>query len=140
MASKSSVRDEESTESKFNSEPVSRVVPKIKGRERKEVQLLLERGRMKGHLTYDELNDALPPDMVTSDQIDDLMVWLQSEDIDVSMARPTARAERVRFPLLQRGARPDGPPRFRLPPMIATRRSRTTRFACTCERWGRFHS
>ena len=54
----------------------SSVVPKIKGRERKEVQLLLERGRMQGHLTYDELNEALPPDMVTSDQIDDLMVWL----------------------------------------------------------------
>ena len=76
MASKSSVRNEESTQSKFKAEPVSRVVPKIKGRERKEVQVLLERGRMQGHLTYDELNEALPPDMVTSDQIDDLMVWL----------------------------------------------------------------
>ena len=83
MVSKSPVRDEELTEPTFESEPVSRVVPKIKGRERKEVQLLLERGRMQGHLTYDELNDALPPDMVTSDQIDDLMVWLKSEDIDV---------------------------------------------------------
>ena len=67
MASKSSVRSSEESTSKFKkAEPVSRVVPKIKGRERKEVQLLLERGRMQGHLTYDELNEALPPDMVTS--------------------------------------------------------------------------
>jgi hypothetical protein len=80
MVSKSSERSGGSTESKFNEEPVSRVVPKLKGRERKEVQMLLERGRVQGHLTYDELNDALPPDMVTSDQIDDLMVWLRSED------------------------------------------------------------
>ena len=32
---------------------------KGKGRERREVQALLERGRVKGFLTYDEVNDAL---------------------------------------------------------------------------------
>ena len=88
MTSKSSARGDEATEADFNAEPASRVVPKLKGRERKEVQMLLERGRMQGHLTYDELNEALPPDMVTSDQIDDLMVWLKSEDIDVVDGAP----------------------------------------------------
>ncbi|MBN8609219.1 MAG: RNA polymerase sigma factor RpoD [Deltaproteobacteria bacterium] len=52
-------------------------------RERKEVQLLLEKGRAKGFLTYDELNEALPPEMVTSDQIDDLLLLLGGESIDV---------------------------------------------------------
>ncbi len=52
-------------------------------RDRKEVQLLLEKGRTKGFLTYDELNEALPPEMVTSDQIDDLLLLLGSESIDV---------------------------------------------------------
>jgi RNA polymerase primary sigma factor len=99
MASKSSVRTEESTASKFNSEPVSRVVPKIKGRERKEVQVLLERGRTQGHLTYDELNQALPPDMVTSDQIDDLMVWLKSEDIDVVDGAPEGQSRTSEVPV-----------------------------------------
>jgi len=99
MASKSSVRTEESTASKFDSEPVSRVVPKLKGRERKEVQLLLERGRMQGHLTYDELNEALPPDMVTSDQIDDLMVWLRSEDIDVVDGAPEGQSRTSEVPV-----------------------------------------
>ncbi len=98
MATKGSVRSEEST-SKFKTEPVSRVVPKIKGRERKEVQLLLERGRMQGHLTYDELNEALPPDMVTSDQIDDLMLWLKSEDIDVVDGAPEGQSRTSEVPV-----------------------------------------
>ncbi|MGB7475756.1 MAG: RNA polymerase sigma factor RpoD [Polyangiales bacterium] len=99
MASKSSVRTEESTSFKFDSEPVSRVVPKLKGRERKEVQVLLERGRTQGHLTYDELNEALPPDMVTSDQIDDLMVWLKSEDIDVVDGAPEGQSRTSEVPV-----------------------------------------
>ncbi len=99
MASKSSVRSGGSTESKFKSEPVSRVVPKLKGRERKEVQVLLERGRVQGHLTYDELNEALPPDMVTSDQIDDLMVWLKSEDIDVVDGAPEGQSRTSEAPV-----------------------------------------
>jgi RNA polymerase primary sigma factor len=52
-------------------------------RDRKEVQALLEKGRAKGFLTYDELNEALPPEMVTSDQIDDLLLLLGGESIDV---------------------------------------------------------
>jgi len=98
MASKSTVR-EESSGSKFKIEPVSRVVPKIKGRERKEVQVLLERGRMQGHLTYDELNEALPPDMVTSDQIDNLMLWLKSEDIDVVDGAPEGQSRTSEAPV-----------------------------------------
>src|SRR5688572_12739496 len=65
-----------------------------RGRDRKEVQLLLEKGKSKGFLTYDEVNDALPPEMVTSDQIDDLMVLLGDEEIEVvssaSQAKPPA--------------------------------------------------
>jgi RNA polymerase primary sigma factor len=99
MASDSSVRDEEANDSKFKSEPVSRVVPKLKGRERKEVQALLERGRMQGHLTYDELNEALPPDMVTSDQIDDLLVWLDNEDIDVVDGAPDGQSRTSEVPV-----------------------------------------
>ena len=99
MASKSSARNQASNRSKFNSEPTSRVIPKLKGRERKEVQLLLERGRVQGHLTYDELNEALPPDMVTSDQIDDLMVWLKSEDIDVVDGAPEGQSRTSETPV-----------------------------------------
>jgi RNA polymerase primary sigma factor len=56
---------------------------KLKNRERKEVQALLARGKARGYLTYDEVNDALPPEMVTSEQIDDLMMLLADEEIEV---------------------------------------------------------
>ncbi len=52
---------------------------KSKGRERKEIQLLLEKGRLRGFLSYDEINDALPPEMVSSEQIDDLRHAAQRE-------------------------------------------------------------
>jgi RNA polymerase primary sigma factor len=67
---------------------------KFKGRERKEVRVLLERGRSKGFLTYDELNDGLPPEMVTSDQIDDLMMILGGEDIEVVDSGSQVRTKR----------------------------------------------
>ena len=64
---------------------------KRKQKERKEVQNLLERGRVKGYLTYDEVNEAIPPDVVSSEQIDELMARIEREDIDlvdsVSQAR-----------------------------------------------------
>jgi len=51
--------------------------------ERSEVKSLMERGREKGFLTYDEVNDALPADIVSSDQIDDVMSMFGEHDIEV---------------------------------------------------------
>jgi len=51
--------------------------------ERTEVKALMERGREKGFLTYDEVNDALPSDIVSSDQIDDVMSMFGEHDIEV---------------------------------------------------------
>jgi len=55
----------------------------IKNRDRKEVQQLIELGKSKGHLTYDEISEALPSDVFSSDQIDELMGILGDEDIEV---------------------------------------------------------
>jgi RNA polymerase primary sigma factor len=75
----------------------SRVPPSearlLKGRERKEVQALLDKGRSKGFLTYDEVNEALPAEMVTSDQIDELMMLLGGESIDVVDVPPQAKVQ-----------------------------------------------
>ncbi len=54
-----------------------------KGRDRKEVQQLIELGKSKGHLTYDEINEALPTDALNSDQIDELMDILGDEAIEI---------------------------------------------------------
>src|SRR6267378_1599098 len=54
-----------------------------KATERKEVKDLLALGRDKGFLTYDEVNDALPSDIVSSDQIDDVMSMFGDNDIAI---------------------------------------------------------
>jgi RNA polymerase primary sigma factor len=48
-----------------------------------ELDRLISRGKQKGFLTYDEVNDALPADIVSFDQLDDIMATLSSQDIDV---------------------------------------------------------
>ena len=48
-----------------------------------EVQQLIDLGKEKGYLTYDEVNDLLPPDMVSSDQLDDVMSMFGEMDIEV---------------------------------------------------------
>src|SRR5882757_8660491 len=53
-----------------------------KNRDRKEVQQLIEAGKTKGFLTYEEVNDALPADVV-ADQMDDVMGVLGDEDIEI---------------------------------------------------------
>ncbi len=63
--------------------PVAPGGPAGKGRDRKEVQQLIELGKAKGHLTYDEINEALPSEGVSSDQIDELMGILGDEDIEI---------------------------------------------------------
>ena len=63
-----------------------RGAPKKKGgkaTERKEVKDLIAMGRDKGFLTYDEVNDALPADIVSSDQIDDVMSMFGDNDIAI---------------------------------------------------------
>jgi len=44
---------------------------------------LISIGKQKGYLTYDEVNDALPSDMVSLDQLDDIMMLFGSMDIEV---------------------------------------------------------
>ncbi len=49
-----------------------------------EVKKLINLGKEKGFLTYDEVNDILPPDVLFSaDQIDDLMAMFGEMDIDI---------------------------------------------------------
>jgi len=54
-----------------------------KGQERKEVQRLIEKGRKQGYLTYDEVNDALPEDVISSEEIDDIYTAIDDSDIQV---------------------------------------------------------
>ena len=51
--------------------------------EMEKVKQLISMGKEKGYLTYEEVNDLLPPDIVSSDQIDDLMMMFGEMDIEV---------------------------------------------------------
>jgi RNA polymerase primary sigma factor len=48
-----------------------------------ELDRLISMGKQKGFLTYDEVNDALPSDIVSLDQLDDIMMMFGSLDIDI---------------------------------------------------------
>ena len=58
-----------------------------------EVKHLISLGKEKGFLTYDELNNALPADVLSSEQLDNLMVMFGEMDIEV-----VDSAEEGRFP------------------------------------------
>ena len=69
-----------------------------------QVKQLINLGKEKGYLTYDEVNDLLPPEIVSSDQIDDLMMMFGEMDIEVVDAAhklkvPKQREEIERFPV-----------------------------------------
>jgi len=48
-----------------------------------EINRLISKGREKGYLTYEEVNDVLPSDVVTPGQIDDLMHIFSENKIDI---------------------------------------------------------
>src|SRR5512146_111013 len=48
-----------------------------------EVKQLIDLGKEKGFLTYDEVNDLLPPDIVSSEQIDDVMSMFGEMEIEI---------------------------------------------------------
>ncbi len=47
------------------------------------IKKMLARGRERGYLTYDELNAALPPDQVSSEQIEDTMTMLSELGVNI---------------------------------------------------------
>ncbi|KAA5607539.1 RNA polymerase sigma factor RpoD [Roseospira marina] len=47
------------------------------------VKKMVQRGKERGYVTYDELNQALPPDDVSSEQIEDTMAMLSEMGVNV---------------------------------------------------------
>jgi RNA polymerase primary sigma factor len=56
-----------------------------------ELDKLIAKGKQKGFLTYDEVNDALPSDVVSLDQLDDIMLMFGSMDIELVDSTKGAR-------------------------------------------------
>jgi RNA polymerase primary sigma factor len=65
-----------------------------------ELDKLIAKGKQKGFLTYDEVNDALPSDVVSLDQLDDIMGMFDKMDIElVDSAKATRLAGAIEAPV-----------------------------------------
>src|SRR6266568_3525762 len=79
-----------------------------------ELDKLIAKGKQKGFLTYDEVNDALPSDIVSLDQLDDIMMMFGAMDIEVvdsaKAGRLPSEVGRERQAVPAEEADDDGPP------------------------------
>src|SRR2546426_1065783 len=60
-----------------------------------EVKKLISRGKEKGYLTYEELNSTLPADLVSSEQLSNLMTIFGEMDIEIVDAAEGDRAQKM---------------------------------------------
>ena len=64
-----------------------------------EVKQLIDLGKEKGFLTYEEVNDILPPDIVSSEQIDDVMSMFGEMDIEIVDSVQKVKIPKVKLDL-----------------------------------------
>jgi len=60
--------------------------PKVSFKKRvsaKDIKALIKQGKDKGYLTYDEINEILPEDIISSEQIEDILKALDRENIEL---------------------------------------------------------
>ena len=62
-----------------------------------QVKQLIDIGKEKGFLTYDEVNDMLPPEVINGDQIDSIVVMFGEEDIELIDSSEAAHFRRLRL-------------------------------------------
>ena len=55
----------------------------IKKNDQKAIKALIEKGKEQGSLTYDEINEALPNEMMSSEMIDDTLMMFDDMDIEI---------------------------------------------------------
>jgi RNA polymerase primary sigma factor len=62
-----------------------------------DIDKLIETGKEKGYLTYGEVNDLLPGDITTPDDLDDLLTTINTQGIDVLSGDKYADREREKY-------------------------------------------
>ena len=95
------------------------------------IKKMVARGKERGYVTYDELNAALPPEQVSSEQIEDTMTMLSELGVNV------VESEEAEEPA---AGEADGDGEARRRAAISTTRisaAPTIRCACICARWAR---
>jgi RNA polymerase primary sigma factor len=59
-----------------------------------DIQKLMDQGKEKGYLTYGEVNDLLPDNMHSADDLDDLITTINTQGIDLLEGEPKFGAEK----------------------------------------------
>ncbi len=62
----------------------------------KEVKRLIDRGKERGFLTYEEVNETLPSDLVSADQLDNVLAMFDDLDIDIVENEEEGRAAKAK--------------------------------------------
>ena len=61
----------------------------------KQLKMLIAAGREKGRLTYEEVNDILPENIVSSEEIDEILTILGNENIEIVTAEQKQELEKA---------------------------------------------
>lgn len=98
-----------------------------------QLKLLVTRGKEQGYLTYAEVNDHLPEDIVDSDQIEDIIQMINDMGIQVMEEAPDADD----LMLAENTADEDAAEAAaQVLSSVESEIGRTTdRYACTCVKW-----
>ena len=105
-----------------------------------QLKILIAKGKEQGYLTYAEVNDHLPNEIVDPEQIEEIIAMINDMGIPVHEEAPDAEQlllARTRSPPTTTKKLPKKPPRpWRWTPSSA---APPTRCACTCARWARWN-
>ncbi|MBN2097118.1 MAG: RNA polymerase sigma factor RpoD [Candidatus Omnitrophica bacterium] len=63
----------------------------------KQLEKLIAAGKEKGHLTYEEVNDILPENIVSSEEIDEILTMLGNENIEIVAQEEPPAAEKAQL-------------------------------------------
>ena len=99
------------------------------------VKKMIAEAREKGYITYDQLNKALPPDQVSSEQIEDVMSMLSEMGINIIEDDDAEEEDSKSTAVAEIGKKGDCRARVRQGARSST--APTIRCACTCARWAR---
>ena len=104
-----------------------------------QLKLLIARGKEQGYLTYAQVNDHLPSEIVDPEQIEDIVNTINDMGIPVFEKAPDTESllapNPPRPPTKRRSKRP---PR-RWPHSTPNSAAPPIRCACTCARWARWN-
>ena len=108
-----------------------------------QVRQLIAMGKERGYLLYDEVNDILPAEVHSSEEIDDLLSTFERYGIDIyedlaaaKAARATADPAAAEAPEVEsKDELPVAEDRANSTSRRECSKRRTTRFACTCAKW-----